>query len=191
MTEQLHAGLGALPATLADRAVRQINVMATGTFEELAVLTHPEAVNREAVDEPPAASEPGAAGFWATALWLRAAFSDLAFEIHEVVEQDDLVVVHNTMSGRQTGDFATYDHGRVKVVMPATGKEFASTQTHWVRFLDGLVVEHWANRDDLATAEQLGWVPPSPLFLLRQASATRRARRRDSRAARRAVDHRE
>jgi predicted ester cyclase len=191
MTEQLHAELEALPATLADRAVRQIHVMATGTFEELAALTDPDAVNREAVDEPPAASEAGAAGFWATALWLRGAFSDLAFEIHEVVEQGDLVVVHNTMTGRQTGEFATYDQGRVKVVMPPTGEAFASTQTHWVRFRDGLVVEHWANRDDLATAEQLGWVPPSPLFLLRQARATRRARRRDARAARAAVDHRE
>ena len=194
MTDQLYAShqpTSHLPETLADRAVASIHAMAHGTLADLERVTHPAAVNREAVDEPPAASTPGAAGFWATAQWLRTAFSDLAFEIHEVVEQGDLVVVHNTMTGRQTGEFATYDQGRVKVVMPPTGKAFASTQTHWVRFRDGLVVEHWANRDDLATAEQLGWVPPSPLFLLRQARATRRARRRDARAARAAVDHRE
>ena len=39
-------------------------------------------------------------------------------------------------------------------------------------------VEHWANRDDMGTAAQLGWVPPSPLYLLRMARAKRRARTR-------------
>jgi predicted ester cyclase len=158
-------------------AIASMHAMAHGTFAELNRLTHPEAVNREAVDEPPAASEPGAAGFWATALWLREAFSDLAFEIHEVVEVGDLVVVHNTMSGRHTGNFVGWDQGEIEVVMPPTGLEFASTQTHWMRFRDGLVFEHWANRDDFGTAQQLGWAPPSPAFLFRQVRATRRARR--------------
>jgi predicted ester cyclase len=175
MTHQLSDHL---PATLPDRAVASMRAMATGTLADLERLTHPEAVNREAVDEPPAASAPGAAGFWATALWLRTAFSDLHFEIHEVVEHGDLVVVHNTMSGRHTGDFVAWADGQIKVVMPATGREFASTQSHWIRFRDGLLVEHWANRDDFGTAEQLGWAPPSPAFLVRQVLATRRARRR-------------
>jgi hypothetical protein len=39
------------------------------------------------------------------------------------------------------------------------------------------VVEHWANRDDLGLAEQLGWIPPSPAFLLRGAPIKRRLRR--------------
>jgi predicted ester cyclase len=173
-----HPALAALPATLADRAVQQIHFMATGTLADLERVTHPEAVNREALDEPPAASLFGAAGFWATAQWLRTAFSELAFEVHEVVEDGDLVVVHNTMSGRHTGDFVGWDDGQIKVVMPPTGREFASTQSHWFRFRDGLVVQHWANRDDFGTAEQLGWAPPSPAFLFRQVRATRRARRR-------------
>ena len=42
---------------------------------------------------------------------------------------------------------------------------------------DGRVAEHWANRDDLGTAEQLGWVPPSPWYLVRTAIATKRERR--------------
>jgi predicted ester cyclase len=158
-------------------AVASIQAMAHGTFAELSRLTHPEAVNREAVDEPPAASAPGAAGFWATALWLRTAFSELAFAIDEVVEAGNLVVVHTTMSGRHTGDFVGWDQGQIKVVMPPTGREFVVTQSHWMRFRDGLVVEHWANRDDFGMAEQLGWAPPSPGFLFRQVRATRRARR--------------
>lgn len=180
MTDQPYADTlpTTLPATLVDRAVASMQAMATGTLADLERLIHAEAVNREAVDEPPAASTPGAAGFWATAEWLRTAFSGLAFEVHEVVEDGDLVVVHNTMSGRHTGDFVSWDQGQVKVVMPPTGREFASTQTHWLRFRDGLVVEHWANRDDFGTAEQLGWAPPSPAFLFRQVRATRRGRRR-------------
>lgn len=169
-----HPATGLEPSVVATGSMR---AMAHGTREELARFVHPDGVNREAVDEPPAASTPGPDGFWATALWLRAGFSELDFEVHEVVADGDLVVVHNTMSGRHTGDMVMYREGRVAAVMPATGRRFATTQTHWFRLAGGLVIEHWANRDDFGTAQQLGWVPPTPLFLLRQLLATRRARR--------------
>lgn len=42
---------------------------------------------------------------------------------------------------------------------------------------DGKVIDHWANRDDLGQAKQLGWVPPTPLYLVKMAQATSRARR--------------
>jgi len=38
--------------------------------------------------------------------------------------------------------------------------------------------EHWANRDDLAMGQQLGWNPPTPLYLARMLLARRRAHRR-------------
>ncbi len=66
---------------------------------------------------------------------------------------------------------------RPKQAFPATGRTFASTQTHWLRIADDKVIEHWANRDDLGTGAQLGWMPPSPRYLLRMALATRAARR--------------
>ena len=135
-------------------------------------------------DEPPDAGR-GPAAFYATALWFREWFDDLAFEIHEVVAEGDLVVVHNTMSGRQTGTATIYGPGGVVVqAMPATRKAFATTQTHWLRVRDGKVVEHWANRDDQGTAMQLGWVPPTPWFLIKAFVATRHARRRESTPAR-------
>jgi hypothetical protein len=66
---------------------------------------------------------------------------------------------------------------KVNEVYPPTGKTFASTQTHWLRIKDDQVIEHWANRDDLGMAIELGWVPPTPLYLVRSALAKRRARR--------------
>lgn len=159
-----------------------IRFIAEGNSEDFERVYSPEAVNREAAVEPPATRQLGPAGFYATAQWLRAAFSGLRWEIHEVAEHDDLVVVHATMSGRHTGDFVSYQPGTaiVETVMPPTGKEFAVSQTHWFRTRDGMVTEHWANRDDLGMAKQAGWVPPSPAFLLRAAVAKRRAQKRSA-----------
>ena len=77
--------------------------------------------------------------------------------------------------------FAAYAaDGSVEDVFPPTGERFATTQTHWLRVRDGQVIEHWADRDDLGMAKQLGWVPPTPAYLLRMALAKRRARRAHS-----------
>jgi predicted ester cyclase len=168
--------------TLTSEAVdvvrRSIEIMASGDIDDFVAIIHPEATNREAVQEPPDTRGRGPEAFYATALWLRAAYADLHWDVHDVVVSGDLVVLHCTMSGRHVGDFVTYDaDGRVERAFPATGRRFATTQSHWFRVADGKVIEHWANRDDLGTATQLGWVPPTPAFLLRSALATRRARR--------------
>ena len=158
--------------------VRSIHIMADGNLEDLETVVHPDARNREAVDEPPATRGRGPAAFYATALWLRDAYAELRWDIHDVVAEDDLVVLHATMSGRHVGTFVGYDaDARPKQAFPPTGKRFATTQTHWFRIADGKVIEHWANRDDLGTAMQLGWTPPSPLYLVRMLLATQRARR--------------
>lgn len=159
-------------------AVRSIQVMADGTLEDFDAVVHPDARNLEDLAEPPASRGRGPAAFHATALWLRHAYADLAWEIHEVVADGDLVVVHATMSGRHVGPFVSYGaDARPAQAFPATGRTFATTQTHWLRIADGKVIEHWANRDDTGTAAELGWVPPSPGYLVRMALATRRARR--------------
>lgn len=159
-------------------AVRCIRMMGDGTREEFDQLVHPAAVNREAKAEPPAARQPGPAGTWASALWLRGAFADLHWEIHDIVGTGDLIAVHTTMSGRQIGPFVVYDEtARPTQAFPPTGKTFAVTQSHWCRISGGQLIEHWANRDDLGQAVQLGWVPPTPLYIARMQVALRRARR--------------
>jgi predicted ester cyclase len=171
-----------MPTMASDMCVSSMKIMASGDLGELAPVVHPEAVNREAKDEPPECRGRGPAAFAATARWLRAAFADLDFDIHDVVTDGELVVVHCTMSGRQVGPFLAYDErGEVAQAFPSKGRTFAITQTHWFRLRDGQVVEHWANRDDLALATQLGWVPPTPAYLWRMARAKRHARRPESR----------
>jgi hypothetical protein len=66
----------------------------------------------------------------------------------------------------------------VDAVFPPTGRPFAMSQSHWFLMGDGRIIEHWANRDDLGMARQLGWIPPTPAYLFKMARAKRRARRR-------------
>ena len=157
MTTTIHTGDIAI-------AIASMHAMGSGSLADLEPLYTDDAVNREAKDEPPDTRGTGPVAMYATARWLRTAFSELAWEVHDVLHDGDLVVVHATMSGRQTGPFVAYGpDARVKAVFPPRGQRFAVTQTHWFRMRDGKVAEHWAKRDDLAMGEQLGWTPPSPL----------------------------
>jgi ketosteroid isomerase-like protein len=142
---------------------------------EATVIIHPDFVNREAPGEPPTAGGRGVAAGKATYEWLHGTYEGLRWEVHDVVGSGDVVAMHTTMRGRQKAPFATYHpDGRPDQVFASNGREFATTQTHWYRIADGRIIEHWANRDDLGQAQQLGWVPPSPVFLLRSAVAKRR-----------------
>jgi predicted ester cyclase len=159
-------------------AVRSIEIMAGAGRADFDAAIHPECVNHEAKSEPPACRAPGPDGWFAAALWLRDAFGDFRHEINHAVAHGDLVAVHATMRGRHMRTFVLYTpEGEVDQAFPATGKAFEITQSHWLRVKDGQVIEHWANRDDLGLAQQLGWVPPTPWYLLRMALARNRARR--------------
>ena len=171
--------MSSMPATADTRtAIRSMQLMCAGDLADLEAVCTADTVNREARNEPPDTRGVGPAAFHATARWLRSAFSDLALEIHDAVQDGDLVVVHVTMSGRQTGPFVAYGpDGAVAAVFPPLGRRFAVTQTHWFRMRDGKVAEHWANRDDLGMGQQLGWTPPTPAYVVRMLLARRRARR--------------
>jgi predicted ester cyclase len=165
-----------------DRAIavmkEAILAVAHGDIDALRRTTHPEAVNREARREPPDTRGRGPEAFLATSRWLRTAYSDIVFTFDHALAEDDLVVTYGTMAGRHTGDFVAYDaDGGIERVFPATGRTFTVAHAHFGRLRDGLVIEHWAVRDDLDQAAQLGWIPPSPQYLLRCTAATARARR--------------
>jgi len=157
-------------------AVRSIHNMADGDRADFDPLYHPDAVDRENRVQPPSSRVPGPAGFYSTAMWLRAAFADLHYDIHHAVADGNLVAVNSTMNGRHVDPWVVYtDDGGIDTVFPPTDKTFAVTQSHWFRVEDGTIIEHWANRDDLGMAKQLGWIPPTPAYLFKMARAKRRA----------------
>ena len=155
---------------------RMFDAIVKGNLNDFEAVVHPQAVNREAKSQ--ATRQRGPAGFHATALWLRGALTDMSWAINDVVADGDLIVAHTTAHGRHIGPFVFYDDdGLVEQVFPPTGRTCSVTQTHWFRISEGKVIEHWANRDDMGTARQLGWIPPSPLYLARMALAKHKARR--------------
>lgn len=163
---------------LAGLAERAIHATIAGSPDDLAALVHPQAVNREALAEPPATRGAGPAAFHATGEWLRAAFSDLAWTTERDVVDGDVAVTYGTLSGRHTGEFVVWTpEGMVERAFVPTGRTFTVRQAHFQRIVDGLVIEHWAVRDDQGMALQLGWIPPTPGFLFRCHRATKRARR--------------
>jgi len=144
-----------------DLAIRDFRLMETWDDAEASAIIAPTMRNDEAMTEPPASRQPGPAGARATYDWLHSAYADLHWTIHQLVAEGDWVVAQTTMSGRQTGPFTVFaPHGEVGQVFPATGREFAVSQTHWFRVAGGQLVEHRADRDDLGQALQLGWMTP-------------------------------
>ena len=85
---------------------------------------------------------------------LRSAFPDLTVEAHEMVAENDMVVVRATFSGTFKGEFAG---------MPPTGKRFEVETYDMVRFnSEGKGVEHWGVTDNLKMMQQLGVIPEGP-----------------------------
>jgi predicted ester cyclase len=160
-------------------AIRSIHCMANGARTDFDAVVHPQGFTRERSAAPPSARGKGPEAFEELAMWLRAAFADLHYDIHLAAAEGNIVSVNSTMNGRHVAPIAFYtDEGDVDSVFPPTGRTFAISQSHWFRFDDGKIVEHWANRDDLGQARQLGWVPPTPVYLARMAWAKRQAKRR-------------
>jgi len=112
---------------------------------------------RERKTAPPSARGTGPDAFYELALRLRAAFEDLRYEIHHAVTERNLVTVNPTMHGHHTAPIAFYtEDGTLDTVFSPTGRTFAITRSHRFRIENGKIVEHWANRDDLRLAKQLG-----------------------------------
>jgi ketosteroid isomerase-like protein len=138
-------------ATLFQRrvALDAFRVLETGDSAAADRIIAPDFINREADDDPnrPDRGLRGPAGVIATSRWLSGWASDLRFDHHEVVAEDERVVVLLTMTGTHTGTI----HG-----MSPTGKRFQHHQFHLFRMRAGQIVEHSALRDDLGLLQQLG-----------------------------------
>lgn len=131
-------------ATNIDVAVRtQLEYYGTGRYDLADQAVTPDFVDHEAPPGTPVGPE----GANAVLRWLRGAFDDLSYEIEDVFGDDDRVAARITTRGTHTGEFM----GKAP-----TGKRFEIDSIHIFRIENGKVAEHWAKRDDVAMAEQLG-----------------------------------
>jgi predicted ester cyclase len=120
-----------------------------GDVAALAQVLHPNVVDHNG---PPGAP-PGREGMaWSMGMH-QAAFSDRRWELHQLIAEDDTVVLFCTFHGRHTGPF---------MGLAPTSRSVAFRQVHILRFQDGLAIEHWAVPDDLDLARHLGPTPGPP-----------------------------
>jgi len=86
---------------------------------------------------------------------LRAAFSNIHVDIHDTIEQGDMVAARWTIAMTHTGQFLG--------IAPAN-KRVSVNGISIQRFVDGQIMEAWDNWDQLSLLVQLGAVP-EPKFL--------------------------
>jgi lactoylglutathione lyase len=98
-----------------------------------------------------AAGPQGREGFRQTRAMLEHDLGDLTVTVHRVVAENDLVVVHLTLNGHHQASTMPLLAG-----LPATGGAIAWDFIHIWRVADGLIVEHWACRDDVGLLAQVG-----------------------------------
>src|SRR3954469_13104852 len=135
MTASASSAVSAAPVAV---AVRSIHAMADGDRAAFEPLYSAEAVDHENRVQPPSSRVPGPDGFYSTALWLRAAFAGLHYDVHHTLAAGDLVAVNSTMNGCHPRPWVVYtDDGAVDSVFPPTGRTFTVTQSHWFRMRDG------------------------------------------------------
>jgi predicted ester cyclase len=91
-----------------------------GDVAALAEVVHPNFVDH---DGPPGAPQ-GLEGMAWSLRMLQAAFSDRRWEIHQVIAEDDTVVLSCTFHGRHTGEF---------MGLAPTSRSFAFRQVHIIR----------------------------------------------------------
>ncbi|MCQ3973778.1 MAG: hypothetical protein DPW09_10070 [Anaerolineae bacterium] len=77
-------------------------------------------------------------------------FPDGQWVEEDLMAEGDKVVGRYTFHGTHQGEFFG---------IPATGKQVTVSNIHIMRFVDGKIVEHWGNGDDLGLLQQLGAVP--------------------------------
>jgi predicted ester cyclase len=81
---------------------------------------------------------------------------DITIEHHHLIGEGEFVAHHMTVSGRHRASTMPLLAG-----IEATGVDVSWTYIHIWRIVDGMVVEHWACRDDVGLLRQLGAWPPA------------------------------
>lgn len=132
-----------------EAAVRRIfKAFESGDVSDAHEYVDPEYFNRESDDRT---SARGPAELGHSVQWLRGAFSDLRFDVKDLIGDRDKVAARVVMSGRHTGTFVGH---------ASTGRAFAAEQVHVFTLRNGKLFTHHAVRDDLTLHRQLGLLGP-------------------------------
>ena len=89
-------------------------------------------------------------------------FPDWKMEIVSMIADGDSVVVRCRVSGTHRGTGTKRVNGGFLVGVQPTGKRFQVQHVHWYVLRDGMITDHFANRDDLGMTQQLGLLPLPP-----------------------------
>jgi predicted ester cyclase len=82
---------------------------------------------------------------------LLSVYPDIRVTVDELIAAGDKIVVRNTVTGTQRGEF---------MGAPPTGKSVTYDEIFIFRFVDGLVAETWGVVDVLAQMRQIGLLNP-------------------------------
>lgn len=127
-----------------DLALRtQLDYFGQGRYDLAEEVVSPDYVDHEAPPGTPAGPE----GANAVLRWLRGAFNDLSYEVMDAFGDGDRVAIRLITRGTHTGEF---------MGKSATGHPFEMEAIHLYRIENGRIAEHWAKRDDVALARQIG-----------------------------------
>jgi steroid delta-isomerase-like uncharacterized protein len=122
-------------------------VLSEGKMEVIDELCSPDHVEHNPL---PGTDPVGLAGIREGVTRVRAAFPDIEVTVEDIVVEGDQLAARTTLRGTHEGEFFG---------VPATGKRIEVSRYDFVRFEDGLAVEHWGTIDSAALMEQIGPVP--------------------------------
>ena len=88
--------------------------------------------------------------FQVVRVWMDQSFDQRSADLHLVTHTEDTVVIWYTVRGRHIGNGFPRLAGR-----PVKGNAINWPQVHTFRLNDGLVVEHWAVRDDATLLDSI------------------------------------
>ena len=83
-------------------------------------------------------------------------FPDWTMQIEEMAVEGDNVVVRCRVSGTHRGIARLSLNGGRLIGVEPSGNHFEVWHIHWYKVRDGMIVDHYAVRDDLGMMAQLG-----------------------------------
>jgi steroid delta-isomerase-like uncharacterized protein len=97
---------------------------------------------------------PGPEGLKPIIKAIRQGIPDVHFTIHDMVVSGDKVAVRSAMTGTHLGDLFG---------IPPSGNRLAVAQMQIEHIVNGKIVAHWRQSDDLSLLRQLGVIPKNEL----------------------------